>query len=70
MKRFKLRDIENRSSKYSVGPKKKHIGIHLLVQQGWSGPKPHNQPQHPEQVNKLLHTTDISKQPPVRQSLF
>lgn len=33
--------------------------IHLLVQQGWNGPKPRNQLQHLEQVNKLLRTTEI-----------
>ena len=40
-------------------PKRDKQNIHLLVQQEWSGPKPHNQPQRLEQANKLLHTTFI-----------
>ena len=40
-------------------PKREKQNIHLLVQQEWSDPKPHNQPQPLEQVNMLLHTTVI-----------
>ena len=48
------------------------MSIHLRVQRGWSGPKPHNQHQHPEQVSKLLHITEIkiARQALVRKSSF
>lgn len=48
------------------------MSIYLPVQQGWSGPKPHNQLQHLEQVSKLLRITEInvSKRVPIRKSLF